>query len=115
MVADAIDDVRGGGGGGGSGGIPVERGGIRGGTQLDLVDDVVADLEVLLHAQHVVTGARVAVPDEKDSAIAFLHEEFGRFLARQLAKVPGASVVDVERGGAHRVGPGGGGGGQGGI
>lgn len=65
--------------------------------QQDLVDDVVADLQVLLDAQHKVPGAGAAVAHQKHAALAFRHQQIGGLLAGQQPKVPAGPIVHVER------------------
>lgn len=63
-----------------------------------LVDDEVADLDVLLDAQHIVAQAGVAVAHQEHARLALGQQQLVGLLSRQLAVVPAGAVVHVERG-----------------
>lgn len=86
LVADAVHHRRG-------------AGAVR---QLHFVDDEVADLDVLLDAQHIVADARVAVAHQKNARLAFGQQQFVRLLSRELAVIPAGAVVHIEWG-VHRA------------
>ena len=57
---------------------------------LDLVDDVVRDLAVLPHAQHVVALDGGGVPDQEHAALALRHQQVRGVLPRHRPEVPAA-------------------------